>query len=82
MQVTMTFKFPEDKEELHHAQRGRDYYLALIEVLQECFAPARKDGYKDQNINRLLEDMREGEQLIQLLEHKFWDIMTRHGIEI
>lgn len=82
MQVTMMFNFPEDKEELEHAQRGYDYYLALIEISQRIFRPARKHGYSDPAMNELLENSETAQHFIASLEAKFWDILKENDITI
>jgi hypothetical protein len=33
MKVTMKFHLPSDEDELKHAQKGYDYYLALREIM-------------------------------------------------
>lgn len=83
MQVTMTFKFPEDKEELHHAQRGYDYYLAIREIAENVFTPNRKHGYPLGPVRDLLDDLgAEGQEIVRLLEEKFLKILNDNGIQL
>lgn len=87
---TMKFRLPEEREELTHAERGADYHLALWEIAQEVFRPARKHGYPDVRIQSLIErlDTLAGEnqegatELVSLLEQEFYRILSEKGIEV
>lgn len=94
--ATLTFDM-DDYESLQLMKRSikaTDAYLALYDVAMEVFRPARKHGYNDPKITKALEECGEtvdengfpsygnGEELIGLLETKFYDILNEKGINI
>lgn len=83
MEVSLRFTLPEDKDELRHAQLGLDYHMALIDIADNIFRPARKHGYSDKALNDLLEKTGEdGTELISQLESEFFDIIEEYGIKL
>ena len=83
MEVTLRFTLPDDKDELRHAQQGLDYHMALTDIADQIFRPARKHGYSDTALNDLLEKTGEdGTELIGQLECHFFDILEEYGIKL
>lgn len=83
-EVNLKFNLPEEQREFQDAVKASDYYLALWDVSQEVFRPARKHGYSDSEIQKLLQEIPEGkgEELISKLEDMFWEIMKERNIEL
>ena len=52
---TLEFKLPEERIEFETAVNAGAYKHVLWEVEQEVFRPARKHGYRDRNIQNLVE---------------------------
>lgn len=90
--ASLHFNLPEEREEFETAVKAGDYKLALWEISQEIFRPARKHGYADQKIQKLLLDIDhnadisseygKGTELISLLEERFYEILRERGIEL
>ena len=87
--VTIKFNLPEEQEEHKHAMEGSTYHLALWEIANEVFRPARKHGYSDPKIQRMIDwlDERGSEEnnateLISLLESRFYEILNERSISI
>lgn len=81
-QVTITYQLPEDTEEMNLAMSAVSMHSALWEIAQEVFRPARKHGYPDRTIQDALDKCNEGEELIHLLEKRFYEILEEHGIRL
>lgn len=75
----MTFRLPDDEEDLRHCQRGYDYYLALTHIADDIFRPNRKHGYPGV-LNALVGD--EENEIITALEGMFFEILTKYGISL
>lgn len=56
-------------------------HLALREIADTLFRPARKHGYPDPTINAAIEGG-DSVEVIGLLEGKFWEIIEDHGLDI
>lgn len=92
MKATIEFNLPEESEVFESAIRATDYKLALWDISQEIFRPARKHGYSDEKIQKLLQTIDEcvstvmengqGTDLIGLLEERFYEILRERGIEL
>lgn len=90
--ASIHFNLPEESQDFHDAVHAVDYKLALWEISQEIFRPARKHGYPDEKIQKLLQTIDEcvstvmengqGTDLIGLLEEKFYEILREKGIEL
>ena len=81
MRLTLTFNYPEEKEEAELAIHASDYQLCLWETAQRVFRPARKHGYNNPKIN-ILASTDEGQKLIALLEEEFYSILKENGVEL
>lgn len=75
---------PDDRAAHKRCISATDAYLALWELQQEIFRPARKHGYDDLEINELLAADSDDIALdvIGLLESKFFEILERNGIKL
>lgn len=81
--VSMHFDLPEEREDFESALYGADYKIALWDIAQEIFRPARKHGYSEANINDALSICNgHGEKLIGALEKKFYEILEQRGIKL
>jgi hypothetical protein len=79
MEVKMTFRLPDDAEDLRHCQSGYDYYLALTHIADDIFRPNRKHGY-DGPLKDMVGDKEV--DIIVALEEMFYEILTRYGISL
>lgn len=55
MKGTLSFNLPEEREEFERAVKAARYQSALFEIGQRVFRPARKHGYPDAYLQRLLD---------------------------
>lgn len=85
----LEFNLPEEQEEFDTAVKAIDYKLALWDIAQDIFRPARKHGYPEERIQKLLLKIDEGTledgqgtELVALLEEKFYEILREKGIEL
>lgn len=79
MKATLTFTLPEDADDHIKAVKAPDAFLALWRIQQEIFRPARKHGYNDAQLNKLLEIEAVGEA-IGLLEGMYREIIDDLGL--
>lgn len=85
MKAILEFDLDNEEDRIKHdlAIKSLDMSIALEEIGQEIFRPARKYGYNNKHITDLLEEMGgRGEELIGLLEDKFFKIIKDKNIEI
>lgn len=98
MKAMLEFNLPEEQEEFDAANKGADCKIALWEIAQEIFRPARKHGYDNSSIQKVLDKADEvtvvtdiggikyevgaGSELINVLEKKFYNILQQRGIEL
>ena len=81
----MEIKFnPEtEKAELKRMMKATDAYIALWEIAQQVFRPARKHGYSQPNIQKLLDETDEaGYELVGELEQLFYQLLEDKQIDI
>lgn len=52
--ATLSFKLPDEEEAFHHAVKAEAMATFLWDVENEIFRPARKHGYPDGAVSRLL----------------------------
>jgi len=90
MKITLEFDSNnEDDMERYETMMKASKYQAVIEsVRNEIFRPARKHGYPDSNINKLIEDCGvtheqygRGEEIISKLEEIWGEILERYEIK-
>lgn len=71
-----------DERDAHlRAIKAPDAYAALWDIAQEVFRPARKHGYSDPDLNKLLKSD-DVEEAISLLEKRFYQILEDKGIDL
>lgn len=82
--VTLEYTLPEDSYEFEAALAGADAAIALHYIANDIFRPARKHGYSDQRIIDAVGACGKdnANNLIGLLESKFYEILGERGIEI
>lgn len=98
MKATLTFNLPEEQEEFDTAIKASDYKIVLWDIAQEIFRPARKHGYPDSSVQKVLDKADEsivvtdiggtkyetgaGSELVSMLEQKFYEILRERNIEL
>jgi hypothetical protein len=89
MKATLEFDLdnPDDVYKYQSSTLSEKMRLALFDVGNEIFRPARKHGYTDQKIRELIdacgvnsEGCSNGEELISALEGLFFKIMNSNGL--
>ncbi len=82
MKAILEYDLPEDREDFDRASKAWSMAIALDEIRNEVFRPARKHGYSDIKIAELIaKNPEDSEELIGLLEEKFYEIMRENGLE-
>lgn len=79
MKLILKYDIPEEQDEARMALNGVQAQVALGEIHSEVFRPARKHGYSDKKLNKLAKG---NEELIGLLEEKFFEILADRGLEV
>lgn len=80
MIATIKFKLPEEQDEFDLACRSANMSIAIEQIGNEVFRPARKHGYSDVIIAQLLEKCGEaGTELIWHLEQKYYEILRENN---
>lgn len=82
MKSTLEFNLPEEREEFQLALKGSSMSIALSEIANEIFRPARKHGYPDKELNDLVEKNPDAVEIIGMLETKFYEILEENDITI
>jgi hypothetical protein len=77
---TITFNLPEENDELNLAIKASAMSVALFDIGQEVFRPARKHGYNNQELNDLIEKNPDASEIISILEKMFYNILTDNNI--
>lgn len=85
MKGILEFNLPEEQEEFDLANKASSLRSALIDVGNLVFRPARKYGYSDQEIQKLVEELDnlsdgKATQLISLLEAKFYKCVESNDV--
>jgi hypothetical protein len=89
--ITLTVE-ADDMDELKGLVNYKAAHMALWEISQEIFRPARKHGYSDNRLNTLLESTRpmkedgeefpSGYEVVSKLEEKFYEILSEYDIKL
>lgn len=94
MKATLEFNLDDPSEELAHkrAINGTKAYIAMFEVGNMVFRPARKHGYCDlvpgdvaERLNKFCDDEHSGQmvrEVIQILESRYYRILESYGIDL
>ena len=89
--VTIVFEIDsgEDESELKDILNAHNAFMALSEIKEEIFRPARKHGYSDPRMRALTADDHPDPkvassciELVSLLEKKFHEILYERNIQI
>lgn len=70
----------DDKNEFKRAANATNTYIALTEIANQIFRPARKHGYQDEKIANLIDE--NSEELIGELETKFYEILECCNVDL
>ena len=83
---------PYAKNAFKRACSADDVYIALHDIAQQIFRPARKHGYQDQEIQSKLENCgtypdgefegSHGHDLVRLLEKSFYRILEERDVNL
>jgi len=80
--VMIKYALPEEDAEMKLALKANEYQQALSRVSQEIFRPARKHGYSNAKLQKLLDDNEIGYEIISILEDMFHEIVREEDIEL
>lgn len=85
MKAYLQFNLPEETEEFNLANDSGKLAVALFEIRNDLFRPARKHGYDEGPIKDYLDSFDEKTkdrmiELILLLEEKFSSICEQNGV--
>lgn len=75
--VTIEFDLDTERERLEQALKSSSYAMALWDIRQKIFRPARDHGYYDDKLKNLSDRDRE---VIDALEFKFDLILGQHDV--
>lgn len=82
----------EDDKELHSmAVRSQDAFRVLSEIRDQIFRPARKHGYDDKKLQKLIDnsgtfdhpdygELSVGPEIIEILEDKFSQLLNEYNV--
>jgi len=84
IKATLEFNLedPEAKATYRRAINADKAYLALHEISQAIFRPARKHGYSDSKLNEVLDSNESVPEMVDLLEDKFYAILAEYGVDL
>jgi len=78
--VTIKFTLPEERDEYEMANRAMAMAIAIEQIGNEVFRPARKHGYPEQELASLLEKCGDaGPELVSALEQKYYEILRENN---
>jgi hypothetical protein len=80
MKATLEFNLPEEQDEFTTTTKATSMSCALSEIRNRVFRPARKHGYSDQRIQKLLESHNECGELVELLEDLFTEVLNEYDV--
>ena len=72
---------PDSERSFQRAVNAENAYLALWEISQEIFRPARKHGYDNAELQELLNSDGKVEASISILEDRFYEILRERKID-
>lgn len=95
MKTKLEFDLDDPSDRLAHrrAMLATDAYIALNDIANLIFRPARKHGYEDPKLNELIETSRKiiggdgiettiGHEIVEKLERRFYRILEEHGVDL
>jgi len=85
MKGILEFNLPEEQEEFDLANKASALRNTLTDAENFVFRPARKHGYSDQEIQKLVEELDnlsdgKATELISLLEAKFYECAEANDV--
>ncbi len=79
--VRLSYRLPEEQEELSLAMRGPAYSRALSRIGEEIFRPVRKHGYADRVLSDAVMSVNpDVTEIIGLLEEAYYGILREEGL--
>lgn len=81
MKATLEFDLNEESEEFEMCMKATKMSCALSDISNHIFRPARKHGYNDEKLVKLIEKNKDAEFIIGLLEEKFIEILNAYGLQ-
>jgi hypothetical protein len=81
MKGILEFNLPEETDEFETAVMAQNIRSAIFDIQQMVFRPARKHGYADSKLQKMVEE-KDGEELIGELESIFCEILRQYGVEL
>lgn len=73
MKAILEFNLPEENYEFQTASKAMSYRIAFDEVWEQLFRPRHKHGYRDEELNKLIET-EIGEKIMEALEQEYLNI--------
>lgn len=76
MKATLEFDLPEDKDDLLLALNATKYTIALDEIGNQVFRPARKHGYSNPLVQTLIDKLNDLVETLptEVLQEKGWPV--------
>jgi len=71
-----------DEKSAMRALKADTAYNAISDIFKEVFRPARKHGYNDCRINSILDNSHDADELISLLEERFFKVLMDNNIDL
>ncbi len=81
MKLEFDLNEPHEKNEAKRAVHATEAYTALRDIADYIFRPARKHGYPDQDLQKLVETT-DSFAVIDILEDKFYEILRDNNIDL
>lgn len=86
MKVSMHFNLPEDEDLFKDATNATAMKLALWDISEKIFRPARKHGYPGNQMSKFLDAdgqlKPEFVEVIGILEDLFYGIIDKHEVNL
>lgn len=80
MKATLSFNLPEEQDDFDIACKATKMSIALFEIRQQVFRPARKHGYADKELQDLIEKSPEARLVVEKLEKLFSEICEENEV--
>jgi hypothetical protein len=80
--VSIRVKDPEDEKTARRLANADGAYMALYEMQEQLFRPARKHGYRSEKLQQMLTDFPPAADLVEALEALFSEILYDHAVHL
>ena len=80
--ISFDVSTPEGKESAERALQADTLYAALGDIANEVFRPARKHGYSEADLQKLLDENEVVSTVIGRLEEKFFEILREYNVTL